>query len=120
MKCPVCRALYQPGQSTLACRRCGADLTALIQIHDRALWHYRQAIIHLKTEAYLDAQTHIQQAIALNSRNATFYALAGQIWALQGSWQAAIEAWKQAQRLDRSNQTTADCLKLLAVVAQGT
>ncbi len=120
MKCPVCRATYQPGQASPACRRCGADLTALIQIHDRALWHYRQAIAHLKAAAYLDAQTHIQQALALNSRDATFYALAGQIWAIQGNWQAAIEAWKQAQRLDRSNQNAADCLKLLAVVAQAT
>ncbi|MGA7934167.1 MAG: hypothetical protein WCA35_11520 [Kovacikia sp.] len=114
MKCPVCRATYQPGQASPICRRCGADLSALVQIHDRALWHYRQAIAHLEAEAYPNAQTHIQQALALNSRNAAFHALAGQIWALQGNWLPAIDAWKHAQQIDPGNAIAADCLKLLA------
>jgi Flp pilus assembly protein TadD len=119
MKCPVCRAAYQPGQSAPACRRCGADLSTLIQIHDRALWHYRQAIAHCHNAAYPEAQTHIQQALALNSREASFHALAGQIWALQGNWQPAIAVWKHAQQLDPRNAIATHCLKLLAAVIQG-
>lgn len=118
MKCPACRATYQPGQASLVCRRCGADLTALIQIHDRALWHYRAAIAHIKADAYPGAQTHIQQALALDRRNAAFHALAGQAWALQGKWQPAIAAWKQAQQLDPGNPIAAHHLRLLTALAQ--
>ena len=119
MKCPVCRALYQPGQASPACRRCSADLSALIQIHDRALWHYRQAIDHLHANDYPVAQTHIQQALALNSRNAAFHALAGQLWALQGNWQAAIAAWKHALQFDPGEPIADRCLMLLAALHDG-
>ncbi|WP_339375061.1 hypothetical protein [Stenomitos frigidus] len=94
------------------------DLTALIQIHDRALWHYRQAIAELKVEDYPGAQIQIQQALALDGRQAIFYTLAGQISALQGEWQLAITTWKQAQRLDPTNPIALQCLQLLSAVAQ--
>ncbi len=118
MKCPVCRATYPSQQSTPACRRCGADLSALIQLHDRALWHYRQSVAALQAEDYPAAQFQIEQALALDGRQGSFHALAGQIWALQGKWHPAIAAWRQAQRLDPSHPIAGACLKLLAAIAE--
>ena len=119
MKCPVCRAIYQSshqsGQVSQTCRRCGADLAALIQLHDRALWHYRAAIADCNAAAYQEAQHHMQQALALESNYAAFHAFAGQLWALQGKWQPAIAAWKHAQRLDPNAPIAVPCLKLLAM-----
>lgn len=127
MKCPVCRATYRPAAQgepaahassspspPYLCRRCGADLTRLLQLHDRALWHYRQAIAGLQTGDYLTAQTQVQQAISLNQRDANFHALAGQLWALQGKFPQAIAAWQQAQTLDPNQLIARECLQLLA------
>jgi tetratricopeptide (TPR) repeat protein len=100
MKCPVCRAAYRSGSANQACRRCGADLSALVQLHDRAIWHYRQAIQAFQAKDYETAIAQINQAIALQSSNADFHALAGQLWALQGELWQAIDAWKRARQLD--------------------
>jgi tetratricopeptide (TPR) repeat protein len=102
LKCPVCRATYRPKGSQL-CHRCGADLSRLIAVHDQAIWHYQQAIHHLKTGDDPTAQLYVEQAIALNHRNADFHALAGQLWARQGDFERAIAAWKQAQVLEPSH-----------------
>lgn len=75
-------------------------MSSLIQVHDRAIWHYRYAIQQLNDGNYAIAQTHIEQALALHHANADFHALAGQLWALQGEFQQTIVAWKQAQALD--------------------
>lgn len=112
MKCPVCRAAYRPSPDCL-CKRCGADLTSLIQIHDCAIHHYRQAIAAFNMAAYTTAHTHLDQAIALNHSNADFYALSGQLWALQGNFQAAIDAWKQAKKLDPKHPVAATCLQIM-------
>ncbi len=116
MKCPVCRARYQTGQQAL-CRRCGADLTMLIQLHDRALWHYRRAIELLRAQDYPAAQAQLQQAIALNSRESAFYALDGQLWALQGQFQPAIAAWQQARQLNPKEPIAVECLQRFAALA---
>jgi Tfp pilus assembly protein PilF len=112
LKCPVCRATYRPKDSQL-CHRCGADLSHLIAIHDQAIWHYQQAIDQFKTGNDRTAQLHIEQAIALNRRNADFHALAGQLWARQGDFERAIEAWTQAQVLE-PNHVVSHYLQLVA------
>ena len=115
MKCPVCRAPYRPASASSAadsdaahanpalrsalCRRCGVDLSPLIQLHDRAIWHYRQAIQAFRAGDYAVAIASNDQAIALWS-NADFHAFAGQLWALQGEFLQAIAAWKIAHQLD--------------------
>jgi len=113
MKCPVCRATYRPADGSPFCRRCKADLSPLIQIHDRAVWHYRQAIQFFVAGDYLAAQAQNERAIALNSNNADFHVLAGQLWALQGEFQRAIAAWKQAQRLKPLHPVPGNCLQIL-------
>lgn len=126
MKCPVCRAIYRPASqsqeigtpASLLCRRCGADLTRLIQIHDRAIQHYRQAITALQATDYTTAQTQVQQALHLNHNNPDFYALAGQLWALQGEFQQAIVAWKQAQQLDPTHAVANSCLQMTRELSQ--
>lgn len=126
MKCPVCRATYRgganrsqeesansplsppsshPPPSSLLCHRCGADLAALIHLHDQAVWHHRQAIQAFQSGDYEAAIAHSQQAIALHAQQPDFHALAGQLSALQGDFPQAIAAWKTAQRLDPKHPT---------------
>jgi tetratricopeptide (TPR) repeat protein len=112
MKCPVCRAIYRPND-TSCCQRCKTDLSPLIQIHDRAVWHYRQAMQFFAIGDYLAAQAQNDRAIALYSKNADFHALAGQLWALQGEFARAIVAWKQAQQLEPSHPIAGNCLQIL-------
>jgi len=113
MKCPVCRAPYRPAPAPLAaaseensaprsslCRRCGVDLSPLVQLHNQAIWHHRQAIQALKAGNADAAIASNNQAIALWSSNADFHAFAGQLWALQGELPQAIAAWEKAQRID--------------------
>lgn len=124
MKCPVCRAPYRPSQDPkatsqlLLCRRCGADLTPLIQLYDRAILHYRRAIAAKQTQDYTTAQAAIQQAIALH-RHADFHALAGQLYALQGQFEGAIAAWKLAQSLDPNHSVASPCLSLMQAIQTG-
>jgi Flp pilus assembly protein TadD len=112
MKCPVCRATYRPNE-TSSCQRCKTDLSPLMQIHDRAVWHYRQAMQFFATGDYLAAQAQNDRAIALHSNHADFHALAGQLWALQGHFQQAIVAWKQAQQLEPLHPVACSCLQIL-------
>jgi Flp pilus assembly protein TadD len=119
MKCPVCRATYRPANETPFCRRCGADLSPLIQIHDQAVWHCRQAIQLVKAGDYAAAQAQNNRAIALHYNNADFHALAGQLWALQGEFQLAITAWKQAQKLEPLHPVACSCLRILTELSQG-
>ena len=132
MKCPVCRALYRPAAqreaaatstasveaapSTL-CRRCGVDLTPLIRVHDQALWHYRQALHHLKQQQYAEAHAQTDQALALQ-QNADFYALSGRLWGLQGEFGRAVAAWQQARQLNPTHGVACGCLHWIAQLRQ--
>jgi tetratricopeptide (TPR) repeat protein len=127
MKCPVCRATYRskvadravespdlgllprpvhPGQEviepepSLCCHRCGVDLAPLLQIYDRALWHYHQALQHLAIGDYGAAQIQVDRALQLHHQAPEFHRLAGQLWALQGDFHRANQAWGKAQKLD--------------------
>ncbi|MBW4658591.1 MAG: hypothetical protein KME15_07945 [Drouetiella hepatica Uher 2000/2452] len=116
MKCPVCRALYRPASATAeaaqSCRRCGVNLSPLIQLHDRAVWHHRQAIQAFRAGDYATAIASNNQAIALWS-NADFHAFAGQLWALQGEFPQAIAAWKAAQQIDSQQAIAHTALQYL-------
>ncbi|NHC35920.1 tetratricopeptide repeat protein [Scytonema millei] len=115
MKCPVCRATYRPNETSF-CQRCKTDLSSLIQIHDRAVWHYRQALQLFTTGDYLAAQAHNDRAIALHSHHADFHAFAGQLRALQGDVQQAIVAWEQAQQLEPLHPVASKCLQILTEI----
>lgn len=119
MKCPVCRAPYRStAPPSFTCRRCSADLTPLIQLHDRAIHHYRQAIALLQSANYAAAQQQVQQAIAFSHANADFHALDGQLQALTGQWEGAIAAWKRASQLDPKHPLANHCLSTLQQLAQ--
>jgi tetratricopeptide (TPR) repeat protein len=109
MKCPVCRATYR-ANPTISCRRCGADLAALIQLHDQAIGHHRQAIAHFAAGNLATAIAMNAQAIALHSQQAQFHAFAGQLFALQGDLGQALRSWQLAKTLDPQVPMASDCL----------
>ncbi len=111
MNCPVCNANYRP--PAVLCRRCGVDLSALIRLHDQAVWHHRQALQQGQAGQYAAAIAHSHQAIALHSQSAEFHALAGQLWALQGEVAQAVGCWQTAQALDPQQPTAVKGLALL-------
>ena len=111
MKCPVCRAVYR--SSNGLCRRCGVDLSPLIDICDRAIGHYRQALVALEAGDIAKATASNDQALALNANDAAFYALAGRLRALSGDLPAAIRCWQQALKLDPKHAAASQCLALL-------
>lgn len=118
MKCPVCRAIYRNTPSSATpevklCHRCGADLAPLIELHDRAIYHHRIAIAHFESGDFDSAIASNQQAIALHSQHPKFHAFAGQLWAVQGDFKAAVRSWKVAQKLDPKNAIVTDCLTIL-------
>jgi tetratricopeptide (TPR) repeat protein len=113
MKCPVCRAVYKPVPEQ-SCRRCGADLSALVRVHDQAVWHYQAAIAALESRDLSLAQAQIGRALFLHSQNADYHALAGQLWALQGNFQGAIAAWRKATEIDAKHPTALNALQSVA------
>jgi len=116
MNCPICRAIYRlSGESGSRCRRCGADLSPLIQIHDHAVWYYRRALDLLADGNLAEAKATNEQALALHHGNADFHALAGRLWALEGELQQAIVSWRMAVRLDPQHPSASRCLHLLGV-----
>jgi Flp pilus assembly protein TadD len=127
MKCPVCRAIYRvrtaspTTENTVGaqpCHRCGADLSALIALHDQAIGYHRQAIAQLAAGDLTAAMTANHQAIALHSQHPQFHALAGQLWALQGEFSQAGRSWQLAQKLAPQSATVSACLDLLAQLAR--
>lgn len=143
MKCPVCGVVYRPtkgageksskeqggetdNKSSLLspsspapnCRRCKADLSDLIRLHDQAIWYHRQALHLLSTGRYPEAATHNNQALALDYGNADFHALAGKLSALQGEWREAIASWQQALKFDPQNAIACNCLQMIKLVVK--
>ena len=131
MKCPVCNTVYRPTKtsqegggdeelvsispSSLNCRRCKADLSDLIRIHDETIWYHRQALYLLSQGHYSEAKAYNNSAIALDYRNADFHALAGKLRALQGDFREAIFEWQQALKFDPQNAIACNCLQMIQV-----
>lgn len=114
MQCPVCRALYRPLPSPSPnCRRCGADLSQLILLHDKALWHHRQAVQAFQSGDYAEAITYNQQALALHHAHPDFQALSGQLRALRGDFSRAVQAWRKARQINPQQPLAVACLQCL-------
>ncbi|MDF5734002.1 MAG: hypothetical protein PUP92_40040 [Rhizonema sp. PD38] len=117
MKCPVCGAVYRSAMSTAStCRRCKADLSDLIRLHDQAVWYHRQALYLLQQGNYAEAEANNKQALTLYSSNADFHALAGKLQALQGNFADAIASWQQALQLDSQNAIASTAIQMLKSV----
>ncbi len=123
MKCPVCRAIYRPSRinedsrliASTCCQRCGVDLASLICLHDLALWHHREAIQFFKSGDLMEAIAQNQQAIALDSRNADFYVISGQVFALLGEFEQAIATWNKAMGISPKHPKAVEFLQLLRI-----
>ncbi|QLE59569.1 hypothetical protein FD725_27935 [Nostoc sp. TCL26-01] len=127
MKCPVCGVVYRPTrgvenksspQPSPTCRRCKADLSDLLRLHNYAIWYHKQALQLMSQKLYLEAAVSNNQAIALNYSNADFHALAGKLWALQGNFAKAIASWQQALKFDSQNTIADNCLQMINVIAK--
>ncbi|MDB9316984.1 MULTISPECIES: hypothetical protein [Cyanophyceae] len=144
MKCPVCGVVYRPTKeageksskeqggetdsktlllplpvSSPTCRRCKADLSDLLSLHDQAIWYHRQALHLLSKGRYPEAATHNNQALALYYMNADFHALAGKLSALQGEWREAMASWQQALKFDPKNAIAGNCLQMIKLLQYG-
>ncbi len=114
MKCPVCGAVYRSAMSSaLTCRRCKADLSDLIRLHDQAVWYHRQALYLVQHGNYAEAEANNKQALTMYSSNADFHALAGKLRALQGNFADAIASWQQALQLDSQNAIASTAMQML-------
>ena len=125
MKCPVCRAAYRkpselPNLVPKPCHRCGADLTALIRLHDYAIYLHRQAIAQFAAGDVTQAIETNETAIAIHLQQPKFHAFAGQLWAVQGDFKAAARSWQTAQQLDPKDTIVADCLSILKELKSAT
>ena len=129
MNCPVCRAVYRPSRErgnrgegenpqSPICKRCGVDLSPLIQVHDQALWYHKQALRLFADGNYAEAKATNEQAIALHHSNPDFHALAGRLWASEGEMQQAIVSWRQTLRLEPHHPSASPCLHLLGVAIE--
>jgi tetratricopeptide (TPR) repeat protein len=129
MKCPVCGAVYRPPKVSkeaggdeeivstpalsLTCRRCKADLSDLIRLHDQAIWYHRQALYLFSQGRYSEAGAYNNSAIALDYSNADFHTLAGKLGALQGEFREAIASWQLALKFDPQNAIVCNCLQMI-------
>jgi Flp pilus assembly protein TadD len=129
MKCPVCGAVYRPvkaskeieGSNSVVsifaqsqtCKRCKADLSDLIRLHDQAIWYHRQALYLLSLGHYSEAEANNNNSIALHYNNADFHALAGKLAALQGKFVEAVFEWRQALKFDPQNSIASNCLQMI-------
>jgi Tfp pilus assembly protein PilF len=114
MKCPVCRATYRVTESTALakpCHRCGADLAPLIQLHDRAIAHHRQAIEQFTAGDLPAAMMANDKAISLHAQNSDFHAFGGQLFAITGEFEKAVRSWQVAQKLDPKNTLVSNYLE---------
>lgn len=100
------------------CRRCKADLSDLLRLHDQAIWYHRQAMHLLSQERYPEAAAHNNQALALYYSNADFHALAGKLSALQGEFREAISSWQQALKFDPQNAIAFNCLQMIELMTK--
>ncbi|MBR8833946.1 MAG: hypothetical protein DSM106950_07885 [Stigonema ocellatum SAG 48.90 = DSM 106950] len=116
MKCPVCGAVYRPAIHSSTCRRCKADLSDLIRLHDQAVWYHRQALCLLQQGHYPEAEANNSKALALYDSQADFHALAGKLSALQGNFQDAIVSWHQALKFDPQNAIAFTCLQMIELL----
>lgn len=132
MKCPVCGAVYRPTKASkevggdegvvsisplsLTCRRCKADLSDLIRLHDQAIWYHRQALYLFSQGLYSQAMAYNNNAIGLHYRNADFHALAGKLAALQGEFKEAVLSWQQALEFDPQNAIACNCLQMIQLI----
>jgi tetratricopeptide (TPR) repeat protein len=113
MKCPVCGCVYRPTQEIKTCRRCQADLSDLIRLHDQAIYYHRLALNLFQKGYYLEAAIENNRAIALQGNCADFHALDGKLWALQGHFHQAIAAWNRAIKINPENQIADHCLQII-------
>ena len=96
MKCPVRRVAYckpsePPNLVPKPCHRCGADLPALIRLHDHAIYLHRQAIAQFATGDVTQAIETNETSIAIHLQQPKFYAFAGQLWAVQGDFKVTAD-----------------------------
>ncbi len=137
MKCPVCGVVYRPTKTSkggeqgngedelvsisapsLTCRRCKADLSDLIHLHDQAMWYHTEALYLLSIWRYSEAGVHNNSAIALHYSNADFHALAGKLEALQGKFREALFEWQLALKFDPQNAIAFNCLQMIQLMAE--
>ena len=120
MSCRLPQTVRPPDLVPKPCHRCGADFTALIRLHDHAIYLHRQAIAQFAAGDVTQAIETNETAIAIHLQQPKFHAFAGQLWAVQGDFKAAARSWQTAQHLDPKDTIVTDCLSILKELKSAT
>lgn len=89
--CPVCRA--NPGEAA-SCRRCGADLSRLVDVEEAARTHYRAAREAFSRGDFAAMYAHARESAAKRKVPATRRLLACAAL-LNGDPAAALHLWRR-------------------------
>jgi hypothetical protein len=90
-RCPVCRANLREATS---CRRCGADLSRLIEIETAARTHYRAALEAFSQGRFSAMYAHARESATKRATPATRRLLACAAL-LNGDPAAALHLWRR-------------------------
>jgi len=86
-KCPACKALVKPAQTT--CRRCKTDLSVLLRMETQAQMHRDMALAAFEKPAFEEMFYHAKRSAALINTPESGRLLAGAA-VLAGKYETAV------------------------------
>jgi tetratricopeptide (TPR) repeat protein len=101
--CPCCGT-----ENTIdrgVCIKCKADLGVVKSIMDTSNLHYNRALTLTREARYQEAEIELNSALELYNKNPRYHNLLGTIYARQGCFDLAQEAWETAIHLDEETSS---------------
>ena len=110
--CPSCGA--ENAMERSVCQKCKADLGVVKSILDTASLHYNRALSLAGEGRYPEAELEALSALELYNRDPRFHNLLGTIYARQGKFSRAQEAWETTLHLDEHTSSAYRSLSRLS------
>ncbi|MBE7560518.1 hypothetical protein HS125_16880 [bacterium] len=109
--CPCCGAENPLERSV--CQKCKADLGVVKSILDTANLHYNRALTLAGEGRYPEAELEATAALELYNKNPRYHNLLGTIYARQGKFNRAQEAWETTLYLEEDTSSAYRSLQRL-------
>ena len=109
--CPSCGAENPLERSV--CQKCKADLGVVKSILDTANLHYNRALTLAGEGRYPEAELEATAALELYNKNPRYHNLLGTIYARQGKFNRAQEAWETTLYLEEDTSSAYRSLQRL-------